>query len=59
MGKKFNDLQITKFGSNALPLYAIVDPNGNILTSEDYYTYSSDINAFILFLEEGKNNFSK
>lgn len=58
MGKKFNDLQITKFGSNALPLYAIVDPDGNILTSADYYTYSSDIDGFLEFLEEGKSNFS-
>ena len=57
VGKKFNDLQISKFGSNALPLYAIVDPNGEILTSAKYYTYSSDIDGFLQFLEEGKYNF--
>jgi len=59
IGKKFNDLQISKFGSNALPLYAIVDPEGNVLTSEKYYTYSPDVEAFILFLDEGIRNFVK
>ncbi|MBN2523119.1 MAG: thioredoxin family protein [Bacteroidales bacterium] len=59
IGKKFNDLQISKFGSNALPLYAIVDPEGNVLTSEKYYTYSPDVEAFILFLDEGIRNFAK
>jgi thiol:disulfide interchange protein DsbD len=58
IGKKFNDLQITKFGSNALPLYAIVDPDGNILTTPRYYTYSSDIDNFIAFLDQGKKNFN-
>jgi len=59
IGKKFNDLQISKFGTNALPLYAIVDPDGKILTSEKYYTYSPDVDAFILFLDEGIRNFVK
>lgn len=58
IGKKFNDLQISKFGTNALPLYAIVDTEGNVITSEDYYTYSPDIENFIAFLEDGINNFS-
>jgi thiol:disulfide interchange protein DsbD len=53
IGKKFNDLQITKFNSNALPLYAIVDAQGKILTLEKYYTYSPDIEGFLKFLEEG------
>ncbi len=59
LGKKFNDLQISKFGSNALPLYSIVDPNGEILTSEKYYTYSSDIDSFLQFLKEGLDNFKQ
>lgn len=59
MGKKFNDLQISKFGTNALPLYAIVDAEGNILTSEKYYTYSSSVEDFLAFLVDGMNNFGK
>ena len=51
IGKKFNDLQVTMFGSNALPLYAIVDARGNILTSEEYYTYSSNVEEFLEFLD--------
>jgi thiol:disulfide interchange protein DsbD len=57
IGKKFNDLQISKFGTNALPLYAIVDAEGNILTSEKYYTYSSNVEDFLSFLKDGIDNF--
>jgi len=56
VGKKFNDLQIEKFGSNALPLYAIVDAQGNIATDVSSYAYSSDVDAFLDFLEDGLNN---
>ncbi len=57
IGKKFNDLQISKFGSNALPLYAIVNSDGKILTADKYYTYSPNEENFIEFLDEGINNF--
>lgn len=57
LGKKFNDLQISKFGSNALPLYAIVDPEGQVLTKKKYYTYSPNVENFIRFLDEGISNF--
>ncbi|MGD2035189.1 MAG: cytochrome c biogenesis protein CcdA [Bacteroidales bacterium] len=57
IGKKFNDLQVSKFGSNALPLYAVVDPDGKILTTEKYYTYSPEVEPFIRFLNEGIRNF--
>jgi len=50
MGRKNQDLQISRFNSNALPLYAIVDGNGNDL-SKDYYTYNPDIEKFIRWLE--------
>ena len=56
IGKKFNDLQITKFNSNALPLYAIVDANGKVLTSHEYYPYSPDVDKFLTFLNEGIEN---
>lgn len=49
MGKKNQDLQITRFNSNALPLYAIVDGSGKDLTS--YYTYNANVDQFIEWLE--------
>lgn len=52
IGKINQHFQITRFNSNALPLYAIVDPQGYNL-AENYYTYNSDVNAFVQWLEEG------
>ncbi len=52
IGKKNQDFQIIRFNSNALPLYAIVDANGNDL-SKTYYTYDPDIDRFLNWLEEG------
>jgi thiol:disulfide interchange protein DsbD len=52
LGKKNQDFQITRFNSNALPLYAMVDGNGNDLTNS-YYTYNPDIEKFIKWLDEG------
>jgi thiol:disulfide interchange protein DsbD len=49
IGKKNQDLQITRFNSNALPLYIIVDANGKDLSSS-YYTYDPDIEKFIAWL---------
>jgi thiol:disulfide interchange protein len=51
IGRKNQDLQITRFNSNALPLYAIVDANGNDL-SGSYYTYNPDIDKFISWLND-------
>jgi len=56
IGKKNADLQVSKFKSNALPLYAIIDHQGNILT-QSLYTYNPDISDFIIWLHEGKQNF--
>jgi thiol:disulfide interchange protein DsbD len=59
MGKKNLDFQVSKFNSNALPMYVIVNQNGDILTkNRKHYTYSNDIPAFIEFLEEGLNEFT-
>lgn len=52
MGKKNQDFQITRFNSNALPLYAIVDGNGKDMTSS-YYTYDPSVDKFISWLEQG------
>lgn len=58
IGKKNLDFQVTRYNSNALPMYVIVDPEGNILTeSKNFYTYSNDISAFIAFLKEGLENY--
>ena len=52
IGKKNQDFQITRFNSNALPLYAIVDGEGKNLASS-YYTYDPDIEKFIKWLGSG------
>lgn len=59
LGKKNLDYQITTFNSNALPMYVIVDSNGNIITkSKEYYTYSNNIQAFLDYLDEGLTEYS-
>lgn len=55
MGKINLDLQIRKFKSNALPLYAIVDPNGNMLT--ETYGYNPNVEDMVAYLEKGLNSF--
>jgi thiol:disulfide interchange protein DsbD len=56
IGRVNEDYQISKFGTNAIPLYAVVDHEGNLLT-EDHYGYDPDISEFLNYLEEGKNKF--
>jgi thiol:disulfide interchange protein DsbD len=51
IGKKNQDLQIARFRSNALPLYAIVDPEGNDL-SKSYYAYDPSVEKFLNWLQE-------
>ncbi len=51
IGKKNQDIQIGRFNSNALPLYAIVDGNGNDL-SAGYYTYDPNVEKFIAWLQQ-------
>ncbi len=55
IGKKNQDFQVTRFRSNALPLYAMVDGNGNELTGTRY-TYDPDVNKFVTWLKEGRGN---
>jgi thiol:disulfide interchange protein len=52
MGKKNQDFQLSRFNSNAMPLYAIVNGEGKDLTSS-YYTYDPDVEKFITWLKEG------
>jgi thiol:disulfide interchange protein len=57
IGKKFNALQIEKFKTNTLPLYAIVNPDGLVITDKAYHEYSPDIDSFIDFLKNGIEHF--
>ncbi len=51
IGKVNQDIQISLFNSNALPLYVVVGPDGSSLT-RDYYTYNTNPDDFIAWLEE-------
>jgi thiol:disulfide interchange protein DsbD len=51
------DLEITKFENNALPLYAILDLDGNVLGKPVEFT--KDVDAYLKFLQEGKEAFEK
>ena len=57
MGKKNRDFLITKFNSLGTPLYAVVDPDGNILSGP--VAYEQDVEKFIEFLDKGISAFQK
>ncbi len=57
LGNRNVDLQVSKFNSNAQPLYVVTDADGNPLNKP--YGYNEDIAAYIKFLDEGKNKFAK
>lgn len=55
-GDEFNgQLQTEKFGSAALPLYAIIDPSGNTLAK--FPGLTRDKQEFIQFLQRGASRF--
>ncbi len=56
VGERNLDYEITKFGSNAQPLYMFIDANQNAL-SDIKYGYDPDINKFIQHLDEVKAKF--
>ncbi len=58
LGKKNNDLQITRFGTNALPMYAVVNPNGEVIVPGSYFTYNLNTNDFVHFLQDALNRFT-
>jgi thiol:disulfide interchange protein DsbD len=49
LGNRNVDLQVSKFNSNAQPLYVIVDAEGNPLTVT--HGYKEDIEGYISFLD--------
>jgi thiol:disulfide interchange protein len=57
LGKKNADYLMSKFGTNSIPLYVVLDTDGNPLIQP--VGYSPDIKKFIDFLEKGKQEFSQ
>ena len=57
VGDKWSYLQRTKFGANAQPFYVLLDNEGHPLTTAR--SYDEDIEAYVKFLEEGLNEYSK
>jgi len=55
MGKVNEDIEISRFKTNALPLYVIADHEGNPLNEPSLYNL--DIKAYIEWLDEGYNAF--
>ncbi len=53
MGSVNLDYEIYNFRTNTQPLYAILTPDGNLLSSP--YEFNTDINAFLKFLDSGKS----
>ena len=58
LGKKNFALQMDKFCSNAQPYYVLLDPNTEKKLT-DSKAYDTNIQNFVNFLNEGKNNFDK
>jgi thiol:disulfide interchange protein DsbD len=54
VGKKFADLQITRFNINAQPYYVLVNPNGELLVQPKAYDLKVD--NFVDFLKLGLQN---
>jgi thiol:disulfide interchange protein DsbD len=57
MGKKNEDIEISMFNTNTIPLYAIIDPSGKPLTEPRGTNF--DIAAYIEWLDRGIAAFSK
>ena len=58
LGRRNGYLQRSQFNMNAQPYYVIIDADGKVLTKENY-KYDRDVQKFIDWLNEGKNNFKK
>ena len=55
VGEKWTYLQNSKFGGSAQPFYVLVDAYGDPLAES--YSYNTDVDAYIRFLEKGISNF--
>ncbi len=56
LGKKWSDLQASKFGTNSQPYYVIVNDKGDKLVPPQ--AFNLDINNYIQFLDSGKKAFA-
>lgn len=59
IGKRNIDFEISKFESNALPLYSIVDTDGNVITDPGYFTYNLSVDELKAYLQQGLKNFKQ
>lgn len=57
LGKRNADFEITKFKTNTLPFYHLLDVNGNPMVANSY-GYNSDVEAFIAYLQSGLDAFN-
>ncbi|MCX6279681.1 MAG: protein-disulfide reductase DsbD family protein [Bacteroidetes bacterium] len=57
IGKKFADLQITRFNVNSQPYYVLLDTNGNLIAAPR--AYNLDVEAFVKFLDDAVKNFNQ
>lgn len=57
VGKKYADLQITKFGVNAQPFYVLMGHDGEVLAQPR--AYDLDVDDFVKFLDTGVKNFKE
>ena len=58
LGRKNFNYQKTKYNVNAQPYYVIIDSEGKVLTKENY-KYDRDVQKFVDWLNEGKNNYKQ
>jgi thiol:disulfide interchange protein DsbD len=57
IGKQNADLQITNLNNNAQPFYVLVGSDERVLVSP--YGYDKSVDAFVNFLDEGKQKYSE
>lgn len=55
IGRKFADLQVTRYEQNAQPYYCLLDTNGKDLIKPR--AYNLDVDAFVEFLDNGLKEF--
>lgn len=55
LGRKWSDIQMTRYNSNSQPFYVLADHDGNPLVTPR--GYDADIEAYAAFLEEGVTKF--
>ncbi len=58
LGRRNLNLEKTVYNMNAQPYYVVIDPDGNVLTRENY-KYDRDVQKFIVWLNEGTSNYKK